>query len=341
MDHKLLERIDMFYKMAAILQAPENMVKEITDWAYSVYCGAMLPIIDQEIARLSAKRLQFRFKDRLAELAEVKQVCEQYYRQTDTNPQEFLIKLTDVPYFSKLEQMSLEIAWRKVHKKQPIIKVELVFDPEVAATKHKEKWEGMWSGTDLLLHQKLMPPDRASKPLLDVVFGRLRGTIRHELQHMVQDYMKRMKALKEWGGLPPGRTRDTKTVDPYGIPLSPGSETPIEHGLRDVEFYTNLADSVGDFKSAAARLPPSTHRALFNTWIDVSSPQDFQKIVLQEINKSVTQKLFGPKSLVEIMPDVVSHVLTGRRFFVALKTNQFDKYRKAVSEFYKAVQSYL
>lgn len=341
MDHKLLERIDMFYKMAAILQAPENMVRNITSWAYSVYCGAMIPVIDQEIARLSAKRFQFRFKDRLAELAAVREECERYYRPTDTNPQDFLMRLDEVPYFSKLEQMDLEVAWRKVHKKQPAVKVELVLDPEVAATKHEEKWEGLWSGTDLLLHQKLMPPERISKALLRIILERLRGTIRHELQHMVQDFMKRIKSLKEWGGLPSKRMRDVKTVDPYGRPLSPGGEGSVAHGLRDVEFYTNLADSVDDFKSAAAKLPPNTRRALFNTWIDASSVENFENIVLQEVNKSITQKLFGPKSLLQLMPDVLSHLLTGRRFFVALKTSQFDKYRKAVSELYKAVQSHL
>jgi hypothetical protein len=336
----ILDQIDAFCKVAGILQAPKNMLKQITEWARSIYCGALLPVIDQEIAKLSKKKL-FKPTDRIKELFFIRGMCMKYNRPDDTNPQSFFIKLDDTPYFSKLEQMDLEVSHKKV-KREPVIQAEFVFNSERAKEIYNGvNWAGLWNG-NLFVQKQLIPADKISRDSLLRVLNTISVTVEHELQHLIQEYLKRVKALNEWGGMSPQKTRDTKSVDQFGRKLN-DPEKSVDHTLMDVEFYTNLNEVINSFIATVPKFPLRLHKLLFNVWIGRNSIEELEKATAQEFNKekSMVGRFFGPKSLIDVAPYSLSNIRNARKFFESLQANQFEKYKKAVTELYKAVSQYL
>lgn len=308
----IFEQIDYFYKMAAILQAPQYMNKQITQWAYSIYCGAMLPIINKELKTASEEKAQ--------ELLTIQNICFKYFNPKDSNPQYFPIKLNDIPYFSDLEQLDLEVSFKKALI-EPVIKTEFIFNTEKARSIHHESWSGLWNG-NLLIHHRLLPTKLLTINNLEKMLESIERTVYHELQHLVQEYLQRIKGLKEWGGLPPNKTRDTKQFDHLGNILNQPQKT-VEHTLRDVEFYTNLTETIKDFYVVLFKYPTNLRKLLFNVWVGKNS--------LSELEKADK----------DIFLETKTYIDNAVHFFDSLKNNQFEKYKKAVAELYKAVDQYL
>ena len=116
----------------------------------------------------------------------------------------------------------------------------------------------------------------------------------HELRHFGQDALRVLKRLKEDAGLPSARAQG-----------SPGSQHDLEHALRDVEFYTDLGDAIGEFVRFIPHITPKHRRQTAGAFIDDPNFRGFG------------------------LPNW---------FFQAIRKKAPDKWRKAVAEFWKAVE---
>ncbi len=123
---------------------------------------------------------------------------------------------------------------------------------------------------------------------------------RHEMQHVGQDLLRVALRLREDAGLPSSNISDPKyNPSGYRKDVSRYDERfRQDHALRDVEFYTRLSDEVERFMRATVKNPDQDWKAPAQTF--VTNPR---------------HPFFGP-----------------------LKRTQPDKWKKAVGEFYKAVE---
>jgi hypothetical protein len=326
MDSDLLNKVDSFYRMAAVLQAPKTIVKEMTEWAYSIYCGAMLPIIETRMRELLPEKRKH--KKELDRLAMARAVCMKHYNPDNTNPQYFVLGLEELSYFTPQELKE------KYPDGEPAIEAKFFFDPKEVEAVGRGNWRGLFNGS-IFINYPIMPVKYISDELLGRILAVLSKTVHHEILHMVQLYLKTVKDLQDLGGMPPRKLRERA----YDFTDPSKEEAP--HSLQDIEFYTNLNDSVTRFRSVLPKFPATLHKMLFKTWIGQGSLEELERLTMQEYrrDKSLWQKWFGARNLREIMPQDLIYVQTGMDFFGALKAHQPGKYRKAVIEFYKAVQN--
>lgn len=136
-------------------------------------------------------------------------------------------------------------------------------------------------------------------------------TVRHEVQHLGQDLLKIILGLKEDAGLPSRSIREQGT-DAYGrVDLK--TKKMLEHDLRDVEMMTELADSVGQFLVFVKRVHREDIPAAIRGWVGL------------------------PSDLIRIPGDPRPLRVGAHRAFRLWKKENPGKWRKAVSEFVKAL----
>jgi hypothetical protein len=127
---------------------------------------------------------------------------------------------------------------------------------------HKES-VGMWLGADRLLSVDIRGNMPASVKEFQGILANILQTTRHELQHVGQDVLARLKGLREDAGLPSPSLRVPSTKEQKGRK---------PHPLREEEFYTRLADEVEEFVSAVqgkapAELYMGSLKAVFKRWV--------------------------------------------------------------------------
>lgn len=90
---------------------------------------------------------------------------------------------------------------------------------------------------------------------LGKVIETLRDTVEHELIHMVQDIGVKMTAgTSDMWGMPKRKVRDPlqtpggMSVIDFDMGKEDIREVEKEHGIKDIEFYTNLNDAWNEFK---------------------------------------------------------------------------------------------
>ena len=130
----------------------------------------------------------------------------------------------------------------------------------------------------------------------------------HETQHVGQDALRMIRGLKEDAGLPPTSIR---------VPETPDQKSRPEHALRDVEFYTDLQNEIRHFRNKLRLIPAPDWRAAARIFMDDPKGADMR-----------TQ---DPKVL----------ALLRSEYFQTLHKKAPDKWRKAVTEFAKAIEPYL
>ena len=318
-------------------------------------------------------------KESLKNMIVVYGTCKRLASQGGSEPtskgKNISIKSLDLPYL------------REDQKDQTVtIGVNFITSEEEAKEIHPESWAGLWEESYnkvTKLNERTIQyigtiyvkgdPKGDSKSIsglsgLNKELTKLKETTRHEMQHFVQTFIQyvnrfsHMAKNKEEGGLPGKNLRDTAyrssgkpnkgfigpqhdIVDknsPHGL---------IQHSLRDVEFYTRLSDTVGQFNRAKTFIPTQLWRDYMMAWIDHLAISEF---------RSRAQKYFEQKAAIDlnlkakgVISDGESYRLaesymyraypafsalhTGREFFNWLKTYQTPKYNKAVAEFMKAV----
>lgn len=150
-------------------------------------------------------------------------------------------------------------------------------------------------------------------------------TVRHELQHVAQTYMKLILDLSENAGLPSSSIR-SPDADPSGFPTKPGVSGPkdkrIPHHQRDVEFYTNLTDDIDTFERELRQIPKPYWGIAARIYVGLGSRQMIDELEYE---------------LKERYKKTVRASQSGR--FLAFKQENAAKWKKAVKEFWKAMQS--
>lgn len=201
--------------------------------------------------------------------------------------------------------------------------------------------EGYWSGANVKwliygnenylgnIHINIPKEKLANYNQWSSVVGNSKITLRHELQHAMQTYIKRKKQLPEEGGLPSAKIR-SKDFDTRGF--KPGvNEKDQPHILRDVEFYTDLSDAVASARVLLKKYPKIIHKKI----IDAVINSDLTVLNTLEYDDSeLSQKL-------KVVSDITYAVerCYAFYFFKNLYAGAPLKYQKAVKEFLKVLAS--
>ena len=112
---------------------------------------------------------------------------------------------------------------------------------------HKKRG-GVWKMYDLQMEVD-MPHVRSviDIEMFNKVLWNIERTARHEIQHVGQDLLQMILGLKIPAGLPPKRV-----MDPDNVSQKNFNPRGIEHGLKDIEFQTDLADEIKEFNKDIA-----------------------------------------------------------------------------------------
>jgi len=168
----------------------------------------------------------------------------------------------------------------------------------------------------------------------------LKSVIRHEIQHFVQYFIKKIHFLKQEGGLPSAKLKNPN-VNTYGIPINPvkselidqdDSHKRVLHPLRDIEFYSELSDSIEYFNRYKNKLPLYLHHLYAKRYVDNIDENSY----LEQAENILNQKYSSDEKVQSILNDVLNHSKIDN-FFTTLKKYQPMKYKKAVTEFMKAI----
>ncbi len=254
--------------------------------------------------------------------------------------------INQIPYFKDLKLPVENIGFR----------AEFLTGNQKSSYNVSEDWIGLFSPQDIslddlkdLVHLDTLPigtiaiyrdieadfENGLEEISINQAIQNVKKTARHETQHLLQWAFKYLKNLKEQGGLPSKKIRD-KNTDIHGRPqdITGTKNERIEHGLRDIEFYTRLQDTVSEFNNVKTNLPLSMHHVFAKAWIGEISPEEFSKLFHEFIKEN------GLNTAQSLDFSIAFSVLKnhgGRKFFQNLKEKQPLKYQKAVKEFYKAI----
>jgi hypothetical protein len=148
---------------------------------------------------------------------------------------------------------------------------------------------GMWDRSKRLLEvlgRVPTPRTRWSKADFEERLWKRGQIVRHELQHMSQDLLGLITgAMREWRsdfgqevrpqtGLAPPHVQNPEWKNPStfkGLPTSTGV-SPLDHGLSEVEFVTDLNDSVDLFERVVEDVPQRDRRRFLQNWLEGDSP---------------------------------------------------------------------
>jgi len=149
--------------------------------------------------------------------------------------------------------------------------------------------------------------------------------------------MRKMLGLSELAGLPSKKIRSPENAHGFSSSTTEqGNNERLEHSLRDVEFYTRLADAINDFNQAKIKLPVFLHRLFFEYFVGRIDSDTFKNTASKEY------ELKEPYKTIAIINVAIGTTLAsvqqsnGMEFFRSLKEKQPLKYQKAVKEMYKA-----
>lgn len=175
--------------------------------------------------------------------------------------------------------------------------------------------------------------------LIKYSYQEIRSTIEHELIHLFQSI--NFKADIEFG-LP---TKKILTPEFIQGDIEVKKNFSKNHYLDDLEFYTNLSDSVKRYKDNIKKFPLSLHEDVLKYSIYNGFKKTIQSkylnILIAEAN-NLDKKLYKIKDIKNTVLSKLDYMLsyfnTIRDNFKILYQNSPAKYQKAVKEFYKAVK---
>lgn len=165
----------------------------------------------------------------------------------------------------------------------------------------------------------------------DTIIQDLYSTTRHELQHLVQTFI-------DWtsgGGkaLPAVKTRlSDPSYNRSGTPKHPPLLDRQKHQLRDVEFQTDLSDSIELFQREKQKLPKEVQTLFAKAWVRAVPPQEVQYALTKlwsQDGVSYDEQVRHKSALRSI--DSTSPVDS---FFSVLKAEAPEKYKAAVRIFW-------
>lgn len=171
---------------------------------------------------------------------------------------------------------------------------------------------------------------------LEDVLDDIHTTVRHEVEHAVQSFGI---ATGKATGLPAERLRE-KGYTPSGVSRMNANEPRLEHSLRDLEFYTNLADSVSVYRRVISKVPLYMRPQFLRSWVALDgmlSQAEVIKAIQAHENKNLNDSQWDG------INEAIKAVYKNRPLFEQLFEYQQNrkprdqKYTKVVHEFIKAV----
>lgn len=319
-----------FIKESGLLKVPEKTLREVEEWALSVYFNMMhdyyfLPKLKQlgpsdlkpleKVDIFSETKPNNYYKRK--ELIELLIECKRFITKKISPNTTFYIKspfsdklfsfgavflLEDSPY-RKGFWNSEEIKYQNDIENDDIFKLGFL---------------------TLLFDAKIDYPYDIDK--IEIKANEIKITVRHELQHMMQTLIK-----CEHGQINSDKVQLGKNIRETNF-----DNENLTHYHRDVEFYTDLNDSIELFKSIIVKIPLFLHQFYFDSWIAIFSVNSFwQKLESPEV------KMFFRKQRITLerkFSFYEKELKQNGSMFESWKLHEPEKYKKAVKEFYKEVE---
>jgi len=174
----------------------------------------------------------------------------------------------------------------------------------------RESWRGLWTedmgyqnrlGERKTLHigrlaigrvvandlNTIMTTYSASKfEALENILNTIRETVRHETEHMLQTFIGFITGSR--AGLPSNRIRERQYGE-YGFNPANQQNQMLEHSLRDIEFYTNLGDSVSAYKRVIGSVPLYLRDSFLRSWIALDPMLQANRTIIMMTNREGRQ----------------------------------------------------
>jgi hypothetical protein len=182
-------------------------------------------------------------------------------------------------------------------------------------------------------------PSELINSIINSCYQQIKSTIKHEVIHLFQFINN--KTYIEFGF--PSRKIQTPEFQQDSIAKNE-KQLNKNYYLDDIEFYTNLEDSINMFKNNIKIMPLSLHENILKYCIYNTSKKIIQtkylNVLINESDKK-TKKLYKNTTIKsEVLSKLDLFLIpfeTIRNYFEVLYKNSPVKYQKAAKEFYKAV----
>jgi len=309
-------------KTASRIDAPPVMLREITEWVWSLMASEILRNVERVRGHRKnpirwQRTVDFLGEDEawgtLVDLAETERLAKKYGGKMPSGPlpkaytKDFPVDLRGWKherYVKDLLDEGKGSPLARMFMDHPIT-VQWVTSPRHAPSRVRGPGgstpKGTWDAIGLL-RLFMSAPYGTDPRMIKRQMEETARVVRHELQHLAQTVLENATNL-DTAGMPAGGERGR---------VSPHSSTEDEHALRDVEFYTRLQDDIDEFLSLRGKFGPAG-------------------------DDRVTRKAIGVWVGEEPAQDVGMWSLRPSRFFTELRKHDRRKYRKAVGEFWSAV----
>jgi hypothetical protein len=297
----LIDRCDNFMKWAGMLEVPPKMLDNLHRLLSIVYAGAVLNNLNN-------------IKDKTPEqeqlLLLVKQISSKPININNT------ITIT----------IPLELAdWKLIPSKKFIRHLPNNLMVTFSTKKLENNNQGLFDFKNNQMHIYVHSINVDNVQTFDTALINMKETARHELQHYSQLLLYRLahmnkRNLQEVAGLPPNKVRNKK------------ESIETIHPLKDIEFYTNLQDSIDLFKRYIVNVK-KYKKEYAKSWIGSSTE-------LLEIYLDKLDKLNLPESeKEEILTRIISQTKPKPPFEI-LRRKDVEKWKLASKIFWTKV-SYL
>lgn len=292
------------YKIAGLFLPPEKLLKRIEDfvirsWLQQVYVHNLESLEEDEFRGTLEKHKKEKFK--------IIELCQKFKSNIrsellETVSENFEIDKNDLKNWNIINIKEIE-------NFNILLIVELNFYNNSTPYFHSDNDELM--KIVIGLRPDIFNLAEVKKNLIY-----LRDTVKHEISHAAQKIVQIIKNLKEPIGLPKDKLRNKKhDALGYNYLNKNDEELRIKHHLQDIEFHTNLNDFISEFIRNIKHIPKELRYDYFKRCIETSYNNE------DKIIKYV--KKYG---------------LNYNLLFFRLKRDNFNKYKQAVKEFYKAVK---
>ncbi len=335
-------------KRAGIFEPPTKLLNNIFKWAREQFCAValykterLLRLHTDEVEEFNEDTGKFEnYKvDRSVENVElnlIRKKCLEYTNGPaavkDETTRIFDVDFTDWKYIKDSKAPKNF----SIMKKNILVSLYFLKAPIDRA--------GDWQDSSSTMRIFLVMKDITTLSGLEHRLRLLYQTIYHELQHMGQNYLqikntRKYKAITKEDPYPyedppkfqaglPSQSIQNKVVwhDPKSVTSLPKDEQgELHHGLRDIEFYTDLNDEIETLKRLIIKYPKNIRMELVKSFI----------------NKNYTPKLQDKVPYLdrEEIWRLTNTVSFHSNFFENLLKYEPGKYQKAVKELFKKIEN--
>jgi len=251
---------------AALMDIPPKMIHEAWDWLKKMYASTWLSILPENDPKYE------KLEKKLVELSK----DYSYFSNGVLTTQERKLPI-DISGW-KYENLITKLPWSHYYLRAVPKIPKDVGAAYFAGFAPTENSGGFWPAIEVLTG---LPPTIEN---LHFRLTTLETALRHEMVHLSQDLLKAALKLKMQAGLPPMSVRNRK-ISPSGEAWAlsrnqrrrlnkqePGSYTStkgdrINHVLRDVEFQSNLRNSIEKWREIAAPMTIEERLIFLKYWI--------------------------------------------------------------------------